>query len=458
MAIAERLKQFLERRGLQPDFMRHDPSESLEAAVVSAGVDPREVLQATLLIDATGALMAVHGFRSVVDMGAVSRLTSRSFRMLPSRQADRLFPDCSSGCHPPVGSAWGLPVVVDQRVWSMDTVILSSGRDNCLLRLDGEDLGLILEEARTGRIALQDDAADIEPDGAGEITLDEVAERLQKLYRLPPMPALALRILRLTRDPEASANDLSNLIEYDPSLTAQIMRYARSALFQYPGEVHSVQEAVTRVLGFDRVAHMAMGIASARAFDVPRDGMLGMDAFWRHSIYCAFLCQQMARRLNLDRGLAYLCGLLHNFGLLLTGHLFPDQFDQLNRLRESNPEQSMRALEERVFGVGDDVLGVGHGAIGGILHRLWQLPDAVVKAAGVHQQPDYEGDYADYVRMVQLANEWLKEKGIGDEFNVVDWQPVADRLGLDATDAERLLEETGAVAEELDALARQLAA
>ncbi|CAN0601613.1 unnamed protein product, partial [Ectocarpus sp. 12 AP-2014] len=238
------------------------------------------------------------------------------------------------------------------------------------------------------------------------LTLEEVADKLQKLYRLPPMPALALRILKLTANTEATARELAELIEFDPSLTAQIMRYARSALFNYPGQITSVQEAVTRVLGFDRVAHIALGIASVRAFDVPRHGMLGMDSFWRHSLYCAFLCQRMATWCDADKGLSYLCGLLHNFGLLLVGHLFPAEFDELNTLREANPEASMHSLEVQVFGAGNDqdILAVGHGAIGGILHRLWQLPDPVVKAAGMHQQSGYHGEHDQYVLMVQLAN------------------------------------------------------
>ncbi|HEV8078537.1 MAG TPA: HDOD domain-containing protein, partial [Marinobacter sp.] len=68
---------------------------------------------------------------------------------------------------------------------------------------------------------------------AAELTLDDVAARLQKLYRLPPMPALALRILALTAEPEATAKQLAEVIELDPSMTAQLMRYARSALFGY---------------------------------------------------------------------------------------------------------------------------------------------------------------------------------------------------------------------------------
>ncbi|NWO07794.1 MAG: HDOD domain-containing protein [Alteromonadaceae bacterium] len=272
------------------------------------------------------------------------------------------------------------------------------------------------------------------------------------------MPALALRILRLTADNDSTARDLAELIELDPSMTAQIMRYARSALFNYQGNLYSVQEAVTRVLGFDRVAHIALGIASVRAFDVPREGTLGMDNFWRHSLYCAFLTRSLAEASGQDKGLAYLCGLLHNFGLLLVGHLFPDDYETLAWLREDNPEASMMTLEQEVFGQGrhQDILTVGHGAIGGILHRLWQLPGPVIKAAGMHQHLGYRGEHEHYVWLVQLANGLLKEQGIGDEFNPDDIDSLAGALGLPASALDRARDEMARVAADLDDLASSI--
>jgi len=331
---------------------------------------------------------------------------------------------------------------------------MASGADNALLELDRTSLARALSGATSGHVVIRG-----QNNGERDaLTLEEVADQLQKLYRLPPMPALALRILRLTTNTEASAKELADLIEFDPSMTAQIMRYAGSALFNYPGQINSVQEAVTRVLGFDRVAHIALGIASVRAFEIPRKGMLGMDEFWRHSLYCAFLSQRLASRCGEDKGLAYLCGLLHNFGLLLIGHLFPSEFDELNQLRESNPEASMQSLEQQVFGAGDrqQLLAVGHGAIGGILHRLWELPDPVVKAAGMHQHPDYHGEHEQYVLMVQLANGLLKERNIGDEFNPDDLPALAESLGLTEQDLDTLRDEVEQVSGDLDALARSL--
>ena len=193
---------------------------------------------------------------------------------------------------------------------------------------------------------------------------------------------------------------------------------------------------------------------------MPREGVLGMDSFWRHSLYCAFLCQKMAPKAGEDKGLAYLCGLLHNFGLLLIGHLFPGEFRELNELRETNPEASMQSLEHEVFGTADQesFLTVGHGAIGGILHKLWQLPEPVVKAAGVHQQHGYHGEHENYVLMVQLANALLKPRGIGDEFNPDDSADLAARLHLSDADLAALEESLDTVAGELDQLARSLAA
>jgi HD-like signal output (HDOD) protein/prolyl-tRNA editing enzyme YbaK/EbsC (Cys-tRNA(Pro) deacylase) len=421
---------------------------------MASGQPQSDFVQAALLIDIKGVLMVVHRFDSTLDLDAVFQLTGRRLQPLTARQVMRLFSDCDPGFTPPIGAAYDLPVLVDSDITQAERVLFTGGTDQGLVEMDGRSFRLALAGSREGHLVIRGQGNNCRE----ALSLEEVADKLQKLYRLPPMPALALRILRLTTNADATARELAELIEFDPSLTAQIMRYARSALFNYPGQVNSVQEAVTRVLGFDRVAHIALGIASVRAFDVPRQGILGMDNFWRHSLYCAFLCQIIAPQCKADKGLAYLCGLLHNFGLLLVGHLFPSEFNELNNLRDANPEASMQSLEQQVFGQGgDEVLAVGHGAIGGILHKLWQLPDPVVKAAGVHQHPGYHGEHEHYVLMVQLANALLKGRNIGDEFNPDDIPTLLERLGLDGSLADDLNAEVDRVAPDLDALALSLA-
>ena len=455
MALSERLSRFLARKGITYQPLETEPVANLDAAVLASGKPQHDFIKATLLIDINGVVMAVHRFDSTLDMDAVHQFTGRRLQPLTARQTSRLFGDCDAGFVPPIGAAWELPVLVDEDVVTAESVIFSGGTDHSLVEMDGRAFRLAQAGARQGHLVIRGQGVE----DREALTLEDVADKLQKLYRLPPMPALALRILRLTANTEATAKELAELIEFDPSMTAQIMRYARSALFNYPGQINSVQEAVTRVLGFDRVAHIALGIASVRAFDVPRGGMLGMDNFWRHSLYFAFLCQNLAAYSGRDKGLAYLCGLLHNFGLLLVGHLFPSEFEELNALREINPEASMHSLEQEVFGHSErqDILAVGHGAIGGILHRLWQLPEAVIKAAGMHQHIGYHGEHEEYVQMVQLANAILKERGIGDELNPDDLPALVESLGLRADVLERVQSDMDQVASDLDVLASSLA-
>jgi HD-like signal output (HDOD) protein/prolyl-tRNA editing enzyme YbaK/EbsC (Cys-tRNA(Pro) deacylase) len=454
LPIAPRLERFLGLNSIAFRELKTEPVPGFDDAVMGSGRSTDEFIRASLLIDINGPLMVVHGYDTSIDPELVYKVTGRRLQPLTARQAARLFPDCDPDFIPPVGASYDVPVLIDDDVPGYSRVVMACGVDDALMEMDRAALARAMVGSDSGHVVIRG-----QNNGEREaLTLDEVADQLQRLYRLPPMPALALRILRLTTDSGASARELAELIEFDPSMSAQIMRYAGSALFNYPGQINSVQEAVTRVLGFDRVAHIALGIASVRAFEIPRKGMLGMDEFWRHSLYCAFVCQRLAASCGEDTALAYLCGLLHNFGLVLIGHLFPAEFDELNQLREANPEASMHSLEQQVFGAGDrqQLLAVGHGAIGSILHRLWQLPDPVVKAAGMHQHPLYHGEHEHYVLMVQLANGLLKERQIGDEFNPDDLEALAAALGLKNQVLDSLRENVEEVSADLDALAMSL--
>ena len=225
----------------------------------------------------------------------------------------------------------------------------------------------------------------------------DLRRRIEQIYQLPPMPEMAQRILALRNDPDASIADLAAIVEMDPSLAAQVVRHATSPFYGYRGKIRSIHDAITRVLGFDLVMNMALGLAMGRSFRNPKDGPLGLRAFWRHAVYSACLAQALAREVPEDRrpepGLAYLAGLLHNFGFLLLGHLFPPEFKLLNRLVAANPDKPVSALEKCVLGMGQaqDVLDMGHAGIGAWLMQAWQMPEEIVVTLREHHDPEYRG-------------------------------------------------------------------
>ncbi|MFO7528536.1 MAG: HDOD domain-containing protein [Marinobacter sp.] len=450
MALAAKLEHYLTERGLAFREVAIEPAPNLDAAVIASGRSQHDFVQATLLLDIDGVVMAVHRFDSTLDLPAVQQLTGRRLQPLTARQSRRIFEDCEPGFVPPVGCAYCVPVLVDEDVMDAESVLLSGGRNDALIELDRETLKILLADAFRARLVIHGQGGD----DRGGLTLDEIASKLRDIYRLPPMPALAPQILTMATTDGAVAEDLAEIIELDPSLTAQILRYARSGLFERSGQTSSVRHAVTGILGKHRVAHIVQGSALVGDFSVPRDGILGMQSFWSHALYCAFLSQRIAPRCGADRDMAYLCGLLHNFGLPLLGYLFPSEFEELSRLREANPGASMKSLEKQVFGHGDDedLLAVGHGAIGGLLHRFWQLPEPVIKAAGMHQYQGYTGEHETYVRIVQLANGLLKARGIGDEFNEDNVPVLLGSLGLRQDAVYDFENEIDSLSPDLDAL------
>lgn len=252
------------------------------------------------------------------------------------------------------------------------------------------------------------------------ILAGDVRRRIEEVYELPPMPEMARRVLDLRRNPDASIADLAGIVELDPSLAAQVVRYAASPFYAYHGKIGSIHDAITRVLGFDMVMNMALGLATGKSFQNPCDGPLGLQAFWRHAVYTATLVQALARRMSPKTrpqpGMVYLAGLLHNFGFLLLGHLFPPEFKLLNKLVAANPESPVTALEKCVLGMGQaqNLLEMGHAQIGAWLMQAWHMPEEIVVTLHEHHNPAYTGDHAIFPHLVMVADHVLKGREIGD--------------------------------------------
>ncbi|SER37917.1 HD-like signal output (HDOD) domain, no enzymatic activity [Nitrosomonas sp. Nm51] len=280
-------------------------------------------------------------------------------------------------------------------------------------------------------------------------------ETLQQTELIPPLSETANKLLQLRNRQDANLEELVSVIEDDPSLAAFVMKYARMAIFGYGDRITSVTYAVSLVLGYTTALNVTLGVASSGSLKMPDDGPLGRVRLWKDALQCAQLCRQLCRLMKkeqcIDPDLAYLGGLLHNFGYLLVGHVCPREFASLNEMMAHNPEQDIRPLELQQFGITHDLVGL-------YLLKAWRLPEEVIMMAAKHHYPDSVGKHVIYVKVVATANRLLHKDCITDACEHIETSALLEELGIGEAEAGLELEQVLAIQDELEELARGLMA
>jgi len=466
MSISQSVSTFIQQRGPQYTVLSHDRTRTLEATADSTHAPYAKMLRAVIMNDGERQYMAILPVTHVLDFKALQARLGRELYVASYRDFSNKFECCERGSVPPIGEPFGLPVFVDQSIAKLDEVFFEPGSHTVAIKMNAQDYINLVGRNNVGNFAYPLTAlAETDVSTIRYASPLDMKRRIEEIYELPSMPEIALRILELSKDEDASIVKLSEIVKTDPSLSAQTLRYATSSLFGYQGKIDSIQDAIVRVLGFDMTMNMALGLTVGKSFRNPIDGPLGMDAFWRHSVACATLTQRLSKMMPVKQrpptGMVYLSGLLHNFGFLLLGHLFQPEFYLLNKMAAANPDKPITELEQQVLGMGRarDVIEMGHAQMGAWLMDAWGLPSAVCTTVREHHAEQYDGEDAVYVNLVKLANKLLKRVGIGDESNENIPQTLLDKLGLDEDDVieefESLIESELA---EVEAMANQIAA
>ena len=224
-------------------------------------------------------------------------------------------------------------------------------------------------------------------------------ERVKALHSLPPMPETAASILKLRALPDVKVEQIVSVVEKDPVLVAQIVSYANSAFFGQAGSVKSIKDAIFRVLGVDAVMNMALALSVGTTFKIPHAGPVGSNAIWKSSIYNASLMQRFSMLMpwgeRPNPGTAYLVGLLHDIGLLVLGHLFTDEYKELNQFLSQNKDANLFRAEHKVF-------GITHIEVGKMVMRMWNMPEELIEVASHFNDKEYQGEYENYINLLQI--------------------------------------------------------
>jgi HD-like signal output (HDOD) protein len=286
-----------------------------------------------------------------------------------------------------------------------------------------------------------------------KFTALRIRQRLEETLEVPPLPDTAQAIIRLRVDPDANIEKLSHIVERDPSLAAQVVSWASSSYYSAPGSIKSVQDAIVRVLGYDLVMNLALGLSLGKTLELPSNEDEGAAPYWSQAVYVAAcvgaLVSAIPREFRPGFGLSYLSGLLHNFGYLILAHSFKPHFEQTNEMIALNRHVEHQHVEKLVLGITRD-------QIASSLMHSWNMPGEVTMGIRYQSDPHYLGANSDQAHLIYLANHLLQEYGLLPKMNHRFDKTVYEHLNLKVDDIEPLMEQLRESKQELDMIANAL--
>lgn len=193
-------------------------------------------------------------------------------------------------------------------------------------------------------------------------------------------PELWTTLNALLDDPDASANDIANVVASDPVSAAHVLRLANSAFFGLSRHVVQLRDAVS-LIGLTTIRALVLESAAARS--VPATSVhLERGRMQQHALATARVARAIAGEGRAAD--AFLSGLLMDVGTLVLASARP----------ETTELCLAKAARDRapLYRVEDEELGFSHASVGAALLGMWGLPYSVLDAvAHHHERPDLAG-------------------------------------------------------------------
>jgi putative nucleotidyltransferase with HDIG domain len=208
------------------------------------------------------------------------------------------------------------------------------------------------------------------------------SEELGDLAKLPPFRPVVISLLRLFDRNDVGVDEISALVEADPSMASEMLGVVNSPLFGVQRTISSPAHAVT-LLGVDRTKSLVATLAM-RSLMQGGPRMPVVRRFWMHSIASATLARQFAPVFGLPPELCHVAALMHDLGRngLLAAH--QEAYARLALAAHENCAQIL-AEEQAAF-------NMTHCHAGALLAKAWNLPAPFGDVAAHHhdassQQP-----------------------------------------------------------------------
>lgn len=202
---------------------------------------------------------------------------------------------------------------------------------------------------------------------------------ITRAVRMPSIPSVFSKVSAIVSNPSSSVRDIAKAIETDQAISAKALQISNSAAFGLRSRVNTLEQACS-ALGALRVRSLVLQTSLIQSYHTLSVKGFDLDRFWRHTVLTGIACREISKlcqsEVRVQPEEAYICGLLHDIGIVIMLDSFPQAY--LQAIERSDEESlSLQDAELQIF-------GFNHAEAGAALAQHWKFPQSVAMAARWH--------------------------------------------------------------------------
>lgn len=218
---------------------------------------------------------------------------------------------------------------------------------------------------------------------------------LNKFTTAKTLPHITIQLSKLISDENSTMQDFEKMIKMDPTLVLRLLRVANSPYYGLRQKVNSISRAVV-VIGINNLRNMIVTEGLKKIFkDKKSENAFSRNRLWLHCAAVSICSQMIMERIfGLNGEDAFLCGILHDIGMIVEDQTAPDLFYKVcNTYENSMP----------ITNCEKEIIGTDHCEIGHLLAKDWQLPVEVQEGIQRHHKIMDQVSPSSLTGVIQLA-------------------------------------------------------
>lgn len=228
----------------------------------------------------------------------------------------------------------------------------------------------------------------------------KMSDVIAEIEFLPPFSKVAQKAITLLKKEEYNMKEMAELIKYDPSLTANILKVVNSAAYAKSREVSDLQTALS-LLGARQMTRIITMSAAKGYFSKHMEGYeSNQGEIWEHSLTVAIISQELIHyEPSVDGDVLFTAALLHDIGKIILSQYIQEDWEKIQHLMQEEDLDFIAAEKQ--------VIGFTHPMVGSAILRKWNFSKTITEVAKYHKSfSRVENPYvhltalADYISMV----------------------------------------------------------